>query len=90
MLPGRSTQDSLSNRDNAAALRAKLINLIAITLRIYATPPEKARGVNFFIRKKSPGKTISSKDRTTAETRAIALDLSNVSLVKEQCREGGG
>lgn len=46
-------------------LSRKLINLIATTLRNYATPSEKARGINFFIRKKSPRKTISPKERTT-------------------------
>jgi len=47
---------------------------------------ESAR--NQFLRPQevSPRKTISSKERTTAKTRAIALGLSNISLVKEQHR----
>lgn len=49
MLPDRSTQDRSSVRDNAAALRVKLINFIVKALRIYATSPRES-ATNQFLR----------------------------------------
>lgn len=85
----RRNIDRRVNRETTSRLSVvKLMNFIrGNSLGIYATRyTEKARGINFFVRKESPRKTIPYRKKgRRARSR---LDLSNISPVKEQRRRG--